>query len=131
MNIQEDIVAKLIAHAYEAAPVECCGYLAGTEGVITQHYPLTNIDQSPEHFSFDPKEQFAAVKQARSAQLEMLAVYHSHPASPARPSQEDINLAYDPQLSYVIVSLLTSPAEVKSFKIVDAQVTPEPLEVIV
>jgi proteasome lid subunit RPN8/RPN11 len=65
---------------------------------------MTNVDHSPEHFSFDPKEQFQAVKRARSLGLELVGVYHSHPATPARMSNEDIRLANDVSLRYLIYS---------------------------
>jgi proteasome lid subunit RPN8/RPN11 len=128
MKIKKDIIAKIIKHAQSGLPIEMCGYLAGEDGVITKHYELTNIDNSEEHFSFDPKEQFATVKDARANSLEIYAVYHSHPATPARPSQEDIKLAYDPNISYVIISLADGTEDVKSFKIKDAKVTPEDIE---
>jgi len=130
MKIKKNIIDKIIAHAQKGAPIEVCGYLASQNGVINRHFELTNIDESEEHFSFDPKEQFVAVKAAREEGLDLGAVYHSHPATPARPSQEDIRLAYDPQISYVIVSLADGQADVKSFKIKDGQVTPEDIEIV-
>ena len=56
----------------------------------------------------------------------MLAVYHSHPESPARPSEEDIRLALTPGVSYVIVSL-QDPGQpvIRSFRISDGVVTLE------
>lgn len=130
MKIKQDIRDRIIAHAQKLAPVECCGYLAQADGVICRHYELTNIDNSPEHFSFDPKEQFTAIKNARGQGLEVGAVYHSHPATPARPSAEDIRLAYDPQISYVIISLADGKEDIKSFKIKDGQVTLEEVEIV-
>jgi len=129
MKIKKEIRDKIIAHAQKGTPIEMCGYLASQNGVISKHYELTNIDNSEDHFSFDPQEQFAAVKDARASGLEICAVYHSHPASPARPSQEDIRLAYDPTISYVIVSLANGSTDVKSYKIKDSQVTPEVIEI--
>ena len=130
MKIRKKIISKIVAHAKKEAPLEACGYLALKDGVITVFYALTNIDQSGEHFSFDPKEQFMAVKDARSKGLEMCAVYHSHPASPARPSPEDIKLAYDPNVSYFIVSLSGAKDEVRAFSIKNANVTEIDLEVV-
>ena len=130
MKIKKEIREGIITHAQKGMPIEMCGYLAGQEGVITQHYELTNVDNSPEHFSFDPKEQFVTIKDARNKGLEVYAVYHSHPETPARPSQEDIKLAYDPTISYVIVSLAADEPDVKSFKIKDGVVTPEEIEII-
>jgi proteasome lid subunit RPN8/RPN11 len=80
----------------------------------------------------DPKEQFAVVKDLRGKDLVMLAVYHSHPETPARPSEEDIQLALTPGVSHVIVSLADSQQPtVKSFKIDQGKVTPEAIELIV
>lgn len=93
-------------------------------------FRLKNVDASPEHFSFAPAEQFAAVRQMRAAGVRLRAVYHSHPATPARPSIEDIRLANDPALSYVIVSLAGELPEVKSFRIRDGQAAVEPLNII-
>ena len=130
MKIKKDIINKIIAHAQKGAPIEMCGYLTGQDNIVSKHYELTNIDHSEDHFSFDPQEQFAAVKDARANGLEVCAVYHSHPVTPARPSQEDIRLAYDPSISYVIISLADGVEDVKSFKIRDAQVTPETIEIV-
>ena len=120
----------MAGHAKKEAPLEACGYLAAKGGMIAAMYALTNIDKSGEHFSFDPKEQFAALRDARTKGLEICAVYHSHPASPARPSEEDIKLAHDPQMLYVIVSLAQEREEVKAFRIKNKSVEPVALEVI-
>jgi proteasome lid subunit RPN8/RPN11 len=117
LQIRAQVIEFLINHAMKNAPVEACGYLAERNGVIESHFPLTNVDASPEHFSLDPKEQFSAVRAIRSQGMKLIAVYHSHPASPARPSAEDLRLAVDPALSYVIVSLNGGKPVVKSFRI--------------
>jgi proteasome lid subunit RPN8/RPN11 len=74
---------------------------------------------------------FATAKALRSRELEMLAVYHSHPATPARPSDEDIRLALTPNISYVIVSLADPFApEVRSFKIAGRKAGSEELRIV-
>ena len=108
-------------------PNEARGYLAGSDGEVTYSYQLTNVDHSPEHFSFDPSEQFKAVKDARNKGLQILANYHSHPETPSRPSQEDIRLAYDPEIGYVIISLAAAEPVVKSFRISNGSATNEDL----
>lgn len=130
MRIRKRIVEQLMSHAKKEAPLEACGYLAAKDGIITALYELTNIDKSGEHFSFDPKEQFVAVRDARTKGLEICAVYHSHPASPARPSEEDIRLANDPHILYVIVSLAQAKEDIKAFRILNESVEPIVLEVI-
>ena len=125
LQIPQQIIDDIFDHARKGLPEEVCGYLAGTGRTVTKQFRLTNIDHSFEHFSFDPKEQFQAVREARNLGLEILANYHSHPATPARPSEEDIRLAFDPNISYVIASLAAELPDMKSFRIKDGQVEKE------
>ena len=103
--LSEDILNNLKQQAEAAAPIEACGYLAGRDSRIEKVYPMTNVDQSPTHFTLDPKEQFAVIKDVRQRDLKLLAVYHSHPTTPARMSLEDKRLAFDPEMTYMIYSL--------------------------
>jgi proteasome lid subunit RPN8/RPN11 len=130
MKIETDIISGMIGHANDTAPVEACGYLAGKNGLITRQYRLTNIDASETHFSLDPQEQFDAVKDMRERGLTLAAIYHSHPETLARPSAEDIKLAYDPDISYVIVSLSDGEETLKSFKISEGNVEKEEIEIV-
>ena len=128
--IPQEIQSELIAHAREGLPEEVCGYLTGTDRKVLKQYRLTNIDHSAEHFSFDPAEQFNVMREARKAGHNILAVYHSHPATPARPSEEDIRLAYDPNVSYVIISMAAEIPDLRSFRIKNGEVEWEEIQVI-
>ena len=61
---------KIVAHAKANLPEEACGLIAGTKDgdvkEIKKVYLLTNVDHTNEHFSMDPKEQLAAVKDMRA-----------------------------------------------------------------
>lgn len=127
MKIPWSIVEDIFVQGSTEAPVEACGYLAGKDGTVTKRIPLRNVDASSDHFSLDPKEQFAAVRQARSEGLALLAVYHTHPETPARPSEEDIRLAYDPAIVYVIASLVPGARNIRAFRIAKGQVSEEEL----
>ena len=129
LKIKQDVIDRIVAQGLTEAPLEACGYLAEKDGVVCKHFELTNLDKSPVHFSMDPAEQFAAVNECRNQGLKLRAVYHSHPETPARPSNEDIKLAYDPSLSYVIVSLAGSEPSIKSFIIQKGSVESEELEI--
>jgi proteasome lid subunit RPN8/RPN11 len=129
MILQPGIVEQLFCHAEREVPVEACGYLAGNSGNITRYYPLTNIDGKEDHFAFDPQEQFATQKAARQEGLRIIGIYHSHPASSARPSEEDIRLAYDPTVVYVIISLMGGTRTMRGFHIRKGEVVEEPLSV--
>ena len=110
IKISKDNYKKILAHAESCLPEEACGLIAGEVSdsgkIIRKVYLLTNIDHSSEHFSLDPKEQLAAVKDMRANGLVPLGNWHSHPESPSRPSEEDKRLAFDKKASYLILSLL-------------------------
>lgn len=119
LKITAQALQQMVEHARRDAPIEACGYLGEQENKVSITVPLTNTDASPEHYSMDPREQFATVRRFRNEGYKLRAVYHSHPASPARMSQEDIRLAADPSLTYVIVSLVGERAEAKAFTVRD------------
>ena len=129
LKIKQNVLNALMEHARGEAPLEACGYLAEKGGVVVVYYKMTNVDQSPVHFAMEPAEQFEAMRKMREAGHKLRAVYHSHPATPARVSEEDKRLAYDPSLSYVIVSLLEE--NIKSYKVKAGVVEDETIEVVV
>jgi proteasome lid subunit RPN8/RPN11 len=131
LEIPNNIFRQMLQQAEIQVPIEACGILAGKDGLVEKLYKMTNLDQSGDHFMMEPKEQFAIVKDIRVAGLEMLAIYHSHPESPARPSQEDIRLALTTDVVYVIVSLQNANAPVlKGFLIEDGNTAEVPVNII-
>jgi proteasome lid subunit RPN8/RPN11 len=135
--------AAMLAHAQAGLPHEACGLFAGTvephEGArppnegdtktVKAVYCLTNTDKSAEHFSMAPEEQFKAISDMRKKGLVLLGNFHSHPETPARPSAEDIRIAFDPKLSYIIISLKDAEPVLKSFIITGGAATEEPVKV--
>jgi proteasome lid subunit RPN8/RPN11 len=130
LQIEKKILTALLAHGRREEPNEACGYLAARDGVVCRHFELRNIDAAPDHYSMDPAEQFAVIRRMRDEGLQVAAVYHSHPETPARPSVEDIRLAHDPGMIYVIVSLMAGVEPVRAFKIKQGEVTDVPLQVL-
>jgi len=130
LQIEKKILTALLAHGRREEPNEACGYLAARDGVICRHFELRNIDAAPDHYSMDPAEQFAVIRRIREEGLQVAAVYHSHPETPARPSVEDIRLAHDPGMTYVIVSLMAGVEPVRGFKIRQGEVIDVPLQVL-
>lgn len=110
IKLSKEDLDNIIEHAKSELPNEACGLIAGTvngeDKEIKKVYYLTNIDHSNEHFSLDPKEQLAAIKDMRANGYKPLGNWHSHPESPSRPSEEDKRLAYDSSASYLILSLM-------------------------
>ncbi|MBE7718350.1 M67 family metallopeptidase [Lacrimispora indolis] len=134
LTIKETDIKLIVEHAREGLPNEVCGLIAGTvEGhskTVQKVYLLSNPDQSPEHFSIDPKEHLSAIKDMRGNGWSPLGNFHSHPSTPARPSQEDIRLAYDPFASYLILSLAEDTPVLKAFGITGDVVEQQEIVVI-
>jgi proteasome lid subunit RPN8/RPN11 len=111
----------MLEHARVCLPNEACGLIAGgVKGEVKEVekvYALDNPDASPEHFSITPKAQLEAIRDMRSLGLAPLGSFHSHPSTPARPSGEDILLAYDPAASCCILSLAGEEPVLKCFRI--------------
>ena len=118
---------ELIAHAEEEAPNECCGYARGRDGELERTFRAQNPRRSPYGYELDSKSLLAAYE--LDDEGFQVAIYHSHPRSPAEPSQTDINLATYPHWTYLIVSLADEP-HVRAWRIADGKVDEEPIEVV-
>jgi len=130
LQIEQKILTAMQAHGRREEPNEACGYLAAKDGIVSRHFELTNIDAAPDHYSMDPAEQFATIHQIREEGMQVAGVYHTHPETPARPSMEDIRLAYDPDLIYVIVSLMAGVEPVLAYKMNKGEVIKVDLQLI-
>ena len=122
--IPGSIYRELLDQAHKQAPIEACGILGGRGDRVEVFHPMTNTDHSADHFLMEPAEQFSVVKSLRAAGQRVLAIHHSHPASPSRPSAEDIRLALTPDVLYTILSLQRAEAPVlKAFSLDSGVVT--------
>lgn len=127
--IKRDVYEELIRRCLKDPAKEVCGILCGRDKRIEKIFPLANISDSPKLcYHIDPKEQLSVFKQLRNQGLELSAIYHSHVDSPAYPSAKDIELAFYPESSYIIVSLSDSKSPVAlSFRIVEGKIEEEEL----
>ena len=123
MRIPRSIYEELVEHARAEAPNECCGLIGGNDGVAQTVYRARNAEASPLRYNLDPQDQFRIMTDMDENGEELSAIYHSHTASPAYPSQTDINLAAYPDALYLIVSLAEGEKDLRGFSITDGEVT--------
>ena len=123
MRIPTEIYEELLAHARDDVPNECCGLVGGNDGVAKTVYRAHNAEASPLRYNLDPQDQFRIMTEMEERGEELSAIYHSHTASPAYPSQTDINLAAYPDALYLIVSLAEGEKDLRGFRIEDGEVT--------
>jgi proteasome lid subunit RPN8/RPN11 len=128
-HIRREALDAIIAHARAEAPAECCGMLVGRGRSIDEAVRARNIAASPTRFLIDPKDHIDTRRAARGRGLEVLGFYHSHPQSPAWPSETDVAEATYPEAVYLIASLAGKGADVRLFRIERGQASPVPLDV--
>ena len=112
IGLTGDCAKEIREHAVEDFPYECCGLLIGrfeSDGrkTVLETYPISNAREEAakrNRFLIQPEELLGGERYAREKRLEVVGFYHSHPDSPAVPSQYDLEHAW-PTYSYIIVSV--------------------------
>ena len=85
--------------------------------VVKKIYLMENSSSSSEEYLMDYEEQFEVFKDMRKQEIELLSVFHSHPETPARPSQQDIDMANYEEAIYAIISLAGDEPKMKTYLI--------------
>jgi proteasome lid subunit RPN8/RPN11 len=134
LTISAELRDKIVAHARADHPDEACGVIAGPAGSDRpeRFIPMLNAERSPTFYRFDSLEQLRVWREMDDNDEEPLVIYHSHTATGAYPSRTDISYAGEPDAHYVLISTrpeLGEAAEVRSFRIVEGEVSEEPLHV--
>ena len=99
------LARDLIVRALAGYPEEVCGLISGLDGRATDLYPVENMLHSPVAYKMEPLEQVRVMSAIEADGKELLAIYHSHPNGPARPSESDVALSLYPDQVYIIISL--------------------------
>lgn len=130
MKLARPLYDEMLDHARAEKPSECCGMIASRDGEAVKVYRATNAAASPPYaYEIDSGDLYRITMAIDDADLDLGAIYHSHPRSEPVPSQTDINLALYPDAIYIIVGLKESEPDVRAFMIRDGQVSPAELVV--
>lgn len=134
LEIPRDLYDLMVAHARRDHPDEACGVITGRDGEPARFLEMTNAARSPTFYEWDSMELLRLYQEMERLDEEPFVIYHSHTATEAYPSRTDISYASEPGAHYVLVSTrdeLGDDAEVRSYRIVDGEVTEEPVEITV
>jgi proteasome lid subunit RPN8/RPN11 len=133
------VVIRIDRHQHETMlqdleanlPLEGCGIMAGPASRVERLYPIANRLASPYAYEMEPNQQLEAMVDLEDRGWELLAIYHSHPHGPDKPSQTDVRQAYYPETAYVIVSFRSrQEPSVRAFYIIDGRVTEIPYSIV-
>lgn len=117
VTLRPDVFDAMTALALAEYPLEACGLLAGSAGVVSAFYPCRNLEQSARIYTVDPRDHLRAERHAEDRGMEILGVMHSHTHTEAFPSPTDVQAAPDPSWYYVIVTLRRERPEARAFRI--------------
>ena len=125
MRFAKSLIDEMVEHAREDAPNECCGMVGGRDGAALSVHRVPNAEASPFRFEMTGQPLIDGLNAIDEAGQELVAIYHSHTRSAAKPSQTDINLATNwPDPMWIIVSLEDSEnPDVKGFWIREGKVS--------
>jgi [CysO sulfur-carrier protein]-S-L-cysteine hydrolase len=132
LRISQELHDAIVEHARRDHPDEACGVIAGPAGSDqpARFIPMLNAARSPTFYEFDSMELFKVWREMDDRDEQPVVIYHSHTATEAAPSRTDVRLAQEPGAHYVLVSTREPDAtEFRSFRIVDGEVTEEPVEI--
>jgi proteasome lid subunit RPN8/RPN11 len=97
---------EMLQYVDNHLPLEACGLLAGTDNRVEKVMEVRNQEQSPVRFVMDPREQLKAFDWIESSGLDLLGIFHSHPAGPEIVSVTDIAEA-----AYEVIHIIWSRTE--------------------
>ncbi len=130
LELPQAMVDRVLAHARRDHPDECCGVIAGRDGVATRLFEMANAERSPTGFTFDSAEWLRVHRSMEDADEDLLVVYHSHTMTEAYPSRTDVTWSVNtPGTSWLLVSTRSDEDEVRSYRIEDGVVTEEEVRV--
>jgi len=137
LTIAQELVDAIVAHARADHPDEACGVIAGPVGTDTptRVIPMVNAARSPTFYEFDSVDLLRLYREMDDNDEIPVVIYHSHTHTEAYPSRTDISLAGEPGAHYVLVSTRETgnedgPYEFRSYRIIDGEVTEEPVAII-
>lgn len=123
ISIPQAFLKAIVDEAEAAYPIECCGLLVGrndsaTSCVVTRIVASPNIAEGPgtDRFEIDPQIRFNVMKELDAPENidgprhRIIGHYHSHPDHPAQPSETDLKMAYEPDLIWMITSVVAGQA---------------------
>jgi proteasome lid subunit RPN8/RPN11 len=113
--LHDNAMQKIVEDSESSYPNEACGLLLGKRRGANVHvasvHVSDNVSEKPRsHFEVDPQLRFDLERLARKKNVEVVAVYHSHPNGVAEPSAVDLSNAWETDLIWIIVAVESGKA---------------------
>jgi proteasome lid subunit RPN8/RPN11 len=128
LSLTKEQLQQMIDHVASQSPLEACGLLAGRNSKVEAVIEVTNQARSEVRFEMQPVEQLKAFEWIEANGLELVGIFHSHPAGPETVSPTDVaESAYD--VAHVILSRVNGAWQARGFWIKDGTFGEAPLQI--
>ncbi|OCX15325.1 M67 family metallopeptidase [Ectopseudomonas hydrolytica] len=133
LHIKRQALEQVLAHARCDHPIEACGIVASSreDQVAARIVPMHNQAASETFFRFDSREQFQVFRSLDERDEVHRVIYHSHTATEAYPSREDVEYSNGPETHHLIVSTWEKAREpVRSFRVLHGKIIEESISIL-
>jgi len=129
--LPRQLVNRILSQAQSSPDAEICGLITSKGGRPLRCISVPNVSNKPQHlFAMDPGRQIDALRRMREQGEQLFGIYHSHPHSPAQPSDKDLRQVGYPDALYIIVSLNTRGVlEMRGFRLCEDKAVQVQLEI--
>ncbi len=110
--LRRSLLGQITDAAEAAYPEECCGLLVGQKekaGIfrVSRAEASRNLAANgrKERFEIDPQLRFNLMRDLAGGGQRIIGHYHSHPDHPAEPSDRDLEMAWEPELAWLIIAV--------------------------
>jgi proteasome lid subunit RPN8/RPN11 len=106
------VAEALLRHARAELPNEACGLLGGdlAAASATRYHPARNGAASSSAYNVHPDDLVRIVLGIEAAGDDLVAIFHSHPRTPAVPSPTDCRQARYPGVYHLLATLSAADA---------------------
>jgi len=135
LRLRRNVYLQMVGDCYDKLPNEACGLLggpppSGPAAAADVCYPITNAANSSRIYELDAREHLRADRNAEDNGMQLIGVYHSHTHTLGYPSPTDVAAAPDPAWHYILVSFADEAPSVRSYRIIDGNISEEPVVLI-
>lgn len=111
-----NVFEEMVAAGLKRRPAEACGLLYGTAPNVEGFKEMKNVETRLHHYAMHPDEMKKFFESYK-----LVGIFHTHVDSDAKPSVKDLDMAFYPGVSYIILSLKGPEPVLKSYKILSAE----------
>jgi proteasome lid subunit RPN8/RPN11 len=122
LTLPHGLSERLVEQARAELPNEACALLGGnaSTGRVSSVHAARNRLASPYRYDVDPDDLVRTIHEIEARGEDLVAIFHSHPATPAIPSPTDLREARYPVI-HLVASLAGPSAHIRAWRFVGGE----------